>query len=54
MNMKRISCMIFLFVLCLTFNQAHAQRGLPEMKGLQVPGGKADGVQGNSKSDCAG
>ena len=45
--------MMFLFVLCLTFNQAHAQRCLPGMKGLQVTGGMADGVHWNSKSDFA-
>ena len=45
--------MMFLFVLCLTFNQAHAQRCLPGMKGLQVMGGMADGVHWNSKSDFA-
>ena len=53
MNMKRICCIISLFVLCLTFNQAHAQRCLPGMKGLQVTGGMADGVHRNSKSDFA-
>ena len=53
MNMKRICCIISLFVLCLTFNQAHAQRCLPGMKGLQVTGGMADGVHWNSKSDFA-
>ena len=51
--MKRIFCMMFLFALCLTFNQAHAQRCLPGMKGLQVTGGMADGVHWNSKSDFA-
>ena len=51
--MKRICCIISLFVLCLTFNQAHAQRCLPGMKGLQVTGGMADGVHWNSKSDFA-
>ena len=44
---------MFLFALCLTFNQAHAQRCLPGMKGLQVTGGMADGVHWNSKSDFA-
>ena len=51
--MKRICCIISLFALCLTFNQAHAQRCLPGMKGLQVTGGMADGVHWNSKSDFA-
>ena len=51
--MKRICCIISLFVLCLTFNQAHAQRCLLGMKGLQVTGGMADGVHWNSKSDFA-
>lgn len=53
MNMKRICCIISLFALCLTFNQAHAQRCLPGMKGLQITGGMADGVHWNSKSDFA-
>ena len=53
MNMKRICCIISLFVLCLTFNRAHAQRCLPGMKGLQVTGGMADGVHWNNKSDFA-
>ena len=51
--MKRICCIISLFVLCLTFNRAHAQRCLPGMKGLQVTGGMADGVHWNNKSDFA-
>ena len=51
--MKRICCIISLFALCLTFNQAHAQRCLPGMKGLQVTGGMADGVHWNNKSDFA-
>ena len=51
--MKRICCIISLFVLCLTFNQAHAQRCLPGMKGLQFTGGMTDGVHWNSKSDFA-
>ena len=51
--MKRICCIISLFALCLTFNQAHAQRCLPGMKGLQVTGGMADGVHWNSKSNFA-
>ena len=51
--MKRIFCIISLFALCLTFNQAHAQRCLPGMKGLQVTGGMADGVHWNSKNDFA-
>ena len=51
--MKRICYIISLFALCLTYNQAHAQRCLPGMKGLQVTGGMADGVHWNSKSDFA-
>ena len=51
--MKRICCIISLFVLCLTFNQAHAQRCLPGMKGLQVTGGMADGyTQPPTGYDC--
>ena len=53
MNMKRICCIISLFVLCLTFNQAHAQRCLPGMKGLQVTAGMTDGVHWNAGSDFA-
>ena len=42
-----------LFVLCLHFNQAHAQRYLPGMKGLQVTAGMADGVHWNANTDFA-
>mgnify|MGYP003203068115 CR=1 FL=1 len=51
--MKRFLFIGILFALCLHFNQAHAQRYLPGMKGLQVTGGMADGVHWNSKSDFA-
>lgn len=40
-------------MLCLHFNQAHAQRYLPGMKGLQVTAGMADGVHWNSDTDFA-
>lgn len=51
--MKRIVSITFLFVLCLTCYQAHAQRYLPGMKGLQVTAGMADGFHWNEKSDFA-
>lgn len=51
--MKRIASFTFLFVLCLTCYQAHAQRYLPGMKGLQVTAGMADGFHWNGKSDFA-
>ena len=44
---------MMLFALCLTSFQAHAQRYLPGMKGLQVTAGMADGVHWNSNSDFA-
>ena len=43
---------MMLFALCLNF-QAHAQRYLPGMKGLQVTAGMADGFHWNDKSDFA-
>lgn len=42
-----------LFALCLTSFQAHAQRYLPGMKGLQVTAGMADGVHWNDNTDFA-
>ena len=51
--MKRGLFIIMLFVLCLHFNQARAQRYLPGMKGLQVTAGMADGVHWNSNTDFA-
>ena len=51
--MKRFLFIGILFVLCLHFNQAHAQRYLPSMKGLQVTAGMADGVHWNSDTDFA-
>ena len=42
-----------LFALCLTSFQAHAQRYLPGMKGLQVTAGMTDGVHWNAGSDFA-
>lgn len=51
---KRLS--IFLtFVLCLVFvSQAHAQRCLPGMRGIQVTGGMVDGFQSSSKKNELG
>ena len=42
--MKRHIFIMMLFALCLTSFQAHAQRYLPGMKGLQVTAGMTDGV----------
>ena len=53
MRMKRFLFIGILFALCLPFNQAHAQRYLPGMKGLQVTAGMADGVHWNSNTDFA-
>ncbi len=44
---------MMLFALCLTSFQAHAQRYLPGMKGLQVTAGMADGVHWNADTDFA-
>ena len=41
--MKRHIFIMMLFALCLTSFQAHAQRYLPGMKGLQVTAGMTDG-----------
>lgn len=51
--MKRSLIIMPLFALCLTFNQAHAQRYLPGMKALQVTAGMADGVHWNDNTDFA-
>ena len=51
--MKLTIFIMILFALCLNFNQAHAQRYLPGMKGLQVTAGMADGFHWNRKSDFA-
>ena len=51
--MKRSLIIMTLFALCLTFNQAHAQRYLPGMKALQVTAGMADGVHWNDNTDFA-
>lgn len=51
--MKRFLFIGMLFALCLTSFQAHAQRYLPGMKGLQVTAGMADGVHWNAGSDFA-
>ena len=42
---------MMLFALCLTSFQAHAQRYLPGMKGLQVTAGMTDGVHWNDNTD---
>ena len=47
--MKKAIFIMILFALCLNFNQAHAQRYLPGMKGLQVTAGMADGFHWNGK-----
>ena len=44
---------MMLFALCLTSFQAHAQRYLPGMKGLQVTAGMTDGGHWNAGSDFA-
>ena len=44
---------MMLFALCLTSFQAHAQRYLSGMKGLQVTAGMADGVHWNDNTDFA-
>ena len=44
---------MMLFALCLTSFQAHAQRYLPGMKGLQFTAGMADGVHWNDNTDFA-
>ena len=44
---------MMLFALYLTSFQAHAQRYLPGMKGLQVTAGMTDGVHWNAGSDFA-
>ena len=51
--MKKHIFIMTLFALCLTSFQAHAQRYLPGMKGLQVTAGMADGVHWNSNTDFA-
>ena len=53
MRMKRFLFIGMLFALCLISFQAHAQRYLPGMKGLQVTAGMADGVHWNAGSDFA-
>lgn len=40
--MKRVLLIIMLFGVCLHFNQAHAQRCLPGMRGIQFTGGLSD------------
>lgn len=51
--MRKILCILSLFVVCLHFNQAHAQRYLPGMKAIQVTAGMADGFHWSDQSDFA-
>ena len=43
--MKRVLLIIMLFGVCLHFNQAHAQRCLPGMRGIQFTGGLSDDLR---------
>lgn len=52
--MKLLS-FIMAFVLCLVFaDQAHAQRQLPGMQGIQVTGGMVDGIYSSKQDNEAG
>ncbi len=52
--MKQLS-FIMAFVLCLVFtDQAHAQRQLPGMQGIQVTGGMVDGIYSSKQDNEAG
>ncbi|RHV96005.1 conjugal transfer protein TraO [Culturomica massiliensis] len=51
--MRKILCILSLFVVCLHFNQAHAQRYLPGMKAIQLTAGMADDFHWSDKSDFA-
>lgn len=52
--MKQLS-FIMAVVLCLVFaNQAHAQRQLPGMRGIQVTGGMVDGIYSSKQNNKAG
>ena len=52
--MKRLSIIIS-FALCLVFiDQAHAQRCLPGMRGIQVTGGMVDGFHSSDKKNKLG
>lgn len=44
-SMKKTILLLMLFVVCLTFNQAHAQRCLPGMRGIQLTGGLSDDMR---------
>ena len=46
--MKRVLFIIMLFGVCLHFNQAHAQRCLPGMRGIQFTGGLSDNMRWKS------
>ena len=43
--MKKVLLIIMLFGVCLHFNQAHAQRCLPGMRGIQFTGGLSDDLR---------
>ena len=43
--MKRLLFIILLFGVCLHVNQAHAQRCLPGMRGIQLTGGLSDNMR---------
>ncbi|MCD7900275.1 MAG: conjugal transfer protein TraO [Bacteroides sp.] len=52
--MKRLT-IIFTLVLCLVLtDQAHAQRQLPGMRGIQVTGGMVDGIYSSAIDNEAG
>lgn len=52
--MRRLS-FIMAIVLCLVFaDQAHAQRQLPGMQGIQVTGGMVDGIYSSALDNEAG
>ncbi len=52
--MRQLS-FIIAFVLCLLFaDQAHAQRQLPGMQGIQVTGGMVDGIYSSKQDNEAG
>jgi len=46
--MKRVLLFIMFFGVCLHFNQAHAQRCLPGMRGIQLTGGLSDDMRWKS------
>lgn len=44
-SMKKTILLLMFFAVCLTFNQAHAQRCLPGMRGIQLTGGLSDDMR---------